>query len=132
MMTSAEDVQEIHLKEGLHLVFPGDYHIGLYQLFALSWMVSAMMGGKPVLCKGFLPGASFWVQTDLPIEESFPDLCKEQWADIEYDLWDWVEEGDRLPCKTIFLPQSEAYIARDAVELMQASITIERYYSGLQ
>ena len=132
MRNSAHDENEIHLEEGMHLIFPGDYPLGLSELFAMSWMVSAMMGGKPVLCKGFLPGASFWVQTDLPIDESFPHFCKEQWADIEYDLLDWVEGADRLPCKTIFLPLSEAYVARDAVDLMPASITIERYYSGLQ
>lgn len=131
-MNNAHDVNEIHLVEGMRLIFTGDCPVSLYELFAMSWMVSAMMEGKPILCKGFLPGVSFWVQTDLPIEESFPDLCKAQWADIEYDLWDWVEEADSLPCKTIFLPQSEAYVARDAVELMPASITIERYYSGLQ
>lgn len=132
MSVNANDVQELYLTEGLHLVFSEDHPVSLFELFSLSWMASAMMEGKPVLCKGFLPGASFWVQTDLAMEESFPDFCKTQWSEIEYDLLDWVEEAEASPCKTILLPFSEAYVARDAVvNFKPAAVTFERHYRGL-
>lgn len=132
MSVNANDVQELLLTEGLHLVFSGDHLVDLFELFSLSWMTSAMMEGKPVLCKGFLPGASFWVQTDLPFETSMLEDCKELWAEVEYMLLDWVEEVEEAPCKSILLPFSEAYVALDAViNFKPAAITFERHYRGL-
>lgn len=131
MSINANDVQELRLTEGLHLVFSDDHPVNLFELFSLSWMVSAMMEGKPVLCKGFLPGASFWIQTDLPFEASMPEDCRVLWTEIEYDLLDWVEEAEASPCKTILLPFSEAYVARDAVvDFKPAAVTFERHYRG--
>lgn len=106
----------IPLRPGFRLRLLDSPVLSPRSLFALSLFVSSRMDGRPVACRGFLPGITLRVEALLSSHELSADQEKlgEEWNAIQAFLKRWIEITDRLPSASLPITSARASVGLDA------------------
>ncbi|MET3135117.1 hypothetical protein AAKU55_005420 [Oxalobacteraceae bacterium GrIS 1.11] len=125
------DVQDIHLKEGMRLTFESGAYPP-HTLFGMTAGCSAMLGGKPVRCTGFLPGVSLLVHVLRPAagEDLAPQL-NSLWSQVQRPIEDWIEVAEQFPCLRVPNDDARITLALDRlITLEKGVVQIDAFPTG--
>ena len=125
MDAALPDEARILLREGMHLVLqltePSEPWIPL----GTGWSCSVLLGGKPVLLTGWLPGVCLHITTRLQSHTALPGFFKAAWPRTQELVLAWKQREDSLSPAELPLPYSQAWLARDVAHLPPAALRID-------
>ena len=115
----------ILLRDGMHLVLrlaePSEPWVPL----GTGWSCSVLLGGKPVLLTGWLPGVCLHISTRLQSHTALPGFFKAAWPHAQELALAWQRQENALSPTELPLPYSRAWLARDVAHLPAAALQID-------
>jgi hypothetical protein len=118
----------IEVKEGMHLKFPDGPFTTPAMLFQTTLAVSALLDGKPVRCKGFLPGISLRAEHRFVAGGGAVNgaVVKGLWCDFEPLLARWVDADPQMAYFPYSFRTGRLLVAKDQVaSLDQGALDLE-------
>jgi hypothetical protein len=96
-----DDSDVIELREGLRVIVPAGSLIDARNMFLRVVAASGLLGGKPVVCREFLPGLAIVVETSWRMEHGAEALTQ-SWEMARGLIGLWVEtsmpnQGEVVP-----------------------------------
>jgi hypothetical protein len=88
----SDDSDVIELREGLRVIVPAGSLIDARNMFLRVVAASALLGGKPVVCREFLPGLAIVVETSWRMEHGAEALAQSWEMARDWIEW-WVESA---------------------------------------
>lgn len=107
------DSQEIDLREGMHITVVSPELSSPKVLFQMAAASSAMLGDKPVHCKGLLPGVSLYVHVRQHDPQQIALLAEQLWHQVQPQLEGWIDIAEHLPCLNISIDRVNITLGLD-------------------
>lgn len=119
---ASPDARRIELCEGLQLKLVDSGAYSPRTLFTVTAWCSAMLGGKPVRCAGFLPGVSLLVHVLQHDVHDVAFLVSTLWSKAQIHIDSWIEIAEQYPCMVVPVDGAGITLALDRVITLEKGV----------
>jgi hypothetical protein len=109
---SSPESPPLELKEGMHITFERCSFTTPRNMFVVTLVASASLGGKATVCKGLLPGVSLRIRTDWT-QDQVNQIALQMWDEFWPILDQWVNSHLQAPRVIVPAHRTEIIFSQD-------------------